>query len=364
MSLTILGIGTAQPLHAITQHDAAELAKTFCIHDEQRVRLLEALYKRTQIQKRRSVLLEESNGSGLRQSFFLPAAGSADRGPSTERRMQRYAQEAAPLALAASRRALTQAQLPQSRLTHLVTVSCTGFAAPGVDIRLIKELGLSPAISRTHIGFMGCHGALNGLRVVSAMADADANARVLLCAVELCSLHFYYGWDSEKTIANALFADGAAALIAAPAFQEPTEAWRLTASGSYLMPDSEDAMSWRIGDNGFEMTLSARIPAILADYLRPWLEDWLKQNGLTLDQVGSWAIHPGGPRIINSVAACLRLSNRAIAVSREVLAECGNMSSPTLLFILERLRAAKAPRPCVALGFGPGMVAEAALFAA
>ena len=121
-------------------------------------------------------------------------------------------------------------------------------------------------------------------------------------------------------------------------------------------------MTWRIGNHGFDMTLSARIPALLAAHLRPWLERWLGQCHLTLDQIRSWAVHPGGPRILSRVAACLDLSEQAMAVSRDVLAECGNMSSPTLVFILERLRAAGAPRPCVALSFGPGLVAEAALF--
>ena len=362
MSVTISGIGTAVPPRSIAQDDAAELAKAFCCRTDEQVRLLPMLYKRTHIDRRGSVLLEEAKGAGLQQSFFSPAVGNADRGPSTGQRMQRYAQEAAPLALAASQRALAESQLAAAQLSHLITVSCTGFVAPGVDIRLIKELGLAETVGRTHIGFMGCHGALNGLRVASAIVDAHPSARVLLCAVELCSLHFCYGWDSEKVVANALFADGAAALIAAPSVREPVESWQVAATGSCLFPDSEDAMTWRIGDHGFEMTLSASIPALLGAHLRPWLERWLAQNNLTLEQIRSWAIHPGGPRILSTVAACLGLSDQAMAVSRNVLAECGNMSSPTLLFILERLRVARAPRPCVALGFGPGLVAEAALF--
>ena len=362
MSLTILGLGTATPPHSIPQDEAAELAKAFCCQTHEQARLLPMLYKRTHIDRRGSVLLEEIKGSGLQQSFFSPAVGDADQGPSTGQRMQRYAQEAAPLALAAARRALTESQLTAAQISQLITVSCTGFVTPGVDIRLIKELGLAKTISRTHIGFMGCHGALNGLRVASAMLDADPHARVLLCAVELCSLHFCYGWDSEKVVANALFADGAAALIAAPAVRETIEAWQVAANGSCLFPDSEDAMTWRIGDHGFEMTLSASIPALLAAHLRPWLDHWLGQNNLTLHQIRSWAIHPGGPRILRTVAACLGLSDQTMGASREVLAECGNMSSPTLLFILDRLRVARAQRPCVALGFGPGLVAEAALF--
>ena len=361
MSLEILGIGTAMPQHSIAQNEAAELAKIFFSQADANAKVLPALYKRTQIKRRGSVILEEANALGQRQFFFSPAAASTDYGPSTKLRMERYAQEAAPLALAAAQKAMNESKLYAGQISHLITVSCTGFFSPGVDIRLIKQLGLSNTVSRTHIGFMGCHAALNGLRGASAMTEADLHARVLLCAVELCSLHLRYGWDAEKLLANALFADGAAALVAAPAAQQPGQAWQVAASGSCLFPDSEEAMAWRIGDNGFEMSLSSTIPALLATHLRAWLEDWLKQHKVTLNQIRSWAIHPGGPRILNAVAASLSLADQAIAPSREVLAECGNMSSPTLLFILERLRAANAPRPCVALGFGPGLIAEAAL---
>ncbi|MBI3291558.1 MAG: type III polyketide synthase [Elusimicrobia bacterium] len=363
MSLTILGIGTALPRRSMAQADAVELAKAICCQTESQVRLLPALYRRTHVQRRSSVLLEGSNGGVMGQSFFPPAEGAADRGPTTGQRMQRYAKDAAPLALAAAQRALGESHVEGPQITHLITVSCTGFAAPGVDIALIKKLSLPPTVGRTHVGFMGCHGALNGLRVASALVNADPNARVLLCAIELCSLHFHYRWDPDKIVANALFADGAAALVAVSAAARPSpEAWQVVATGSCLFPDSEDAITWQIGDHGFEMTLSARVPALIATHLQPWIEGWLEEHSLTLAQIPSWAVHPGGPRLLDTVSACLGLSGDATATSREVLAECGNMSSPTVLFILERLRQRKAPRPCVALAFGPGLVAEAALF--
>ena len=359
MSLVLLGIGTALPKNLIAQTDAAEIAKTFCFGGEEQVRLLPTLYRRTLVQKRGSVLLDEANGSGPKQSFFPPAADRSDLGPTTRQRMERYVQEAGPLALEAARRAFDEAKLPPRRISHLVTVSCTGFSAPGVDFELIQGLGLSPTIARTHVGFMGCHGAVNGLRVASAFAEADPRARVLLCAVELCSLHFRYGLQPEKMVANALFADGAAAAVASGGRSQG--AWCVSATGSCLFPDSEQDMSWRVGDHGFEMTLSSRVPNLIAAHLRPWLEQWLRRQRITMRSVRSWAVHPGGPRILNSVVEALKLPESALLVSREVLAQCGNMSSPTILFILERLRREKAPRPCVALGFGPGLVVEGAL---
>jgi predicted naringenin-chalcone synthase len=275
--------------------------------------------------------------------------------------MQCFAQEATPLAVSAARKALDEAGFAPESITHLVSVSCTGFFAPGVDVALIKQLGLPPTIQRTQVGFMGCHGAVNGLRVAQAHVDASAEARVLLCAVELCTLHLYYEWDPMRNVANALFADGAAALACVPGAGGREDSWRVAATGSCLFPDSEDAMRWEIGDHGFDMLLSPRIPMLIAHGLRPWLEGWLAQHKLRLEEIGSWAVHPGGPRILSAVEETLGLPREALADSRGVLADYGNMSSPTVLFILDRLRQRQARRPCVVLGFGPGLIVEAAL---
>lgn len=362
VSVAMLGVGTARPAGSIAQPDAAELAKTFCMPTAQQARLLPALYSRTGVKRRGSVLLDPSAASARGPLFFPPAQRSGDRGPTTLERMTRYATEAAPLALDASRRALRDAAVEAHVITQVITVSCTGFAAPGVEIALIKRLGCEPTVGRTHVGFMGCHGAFNALRVASALARAQAEARILLCSVELCSLHFAYGWDPEKMVANALFADGSAALVLAPVAEPPAGVWTLSASGSSMFPDSEDAMTWRIGDHGFEMTLSPRVPSLIRSHLRGWLIPWLTRHGLSVERIGSWAIHPGGPRILEAVADGLGLPPEATAASAGILAECGNMSSATLGFILERLRQDLAGRPCLALGFGPGLVVEAALF--
>jgi predicted naringenin-chalcone synthase len=264
--------------------------------------------------------------------------------------------------VAASRDALAKSGLPARAITHVVTVSCTGFFAPGIDRSLITALGLSPSVERTHVGYMGCHGALNGLRVARAFTGVEPGARVLLCAVELCSLHYHYGWDPQKVIANALFADGAAAVVGVAPSAAPPGAWRAAAAGSCLVPDSAGAMTWTVSDHGFEMSLSKHVPGLIARHLRPWMEGWLASYDIALTAVGSWAVHPGGPRILDAVEEGLGLPRTATVASRQVFAECGNMSSPTVLFILDRLRAAGAQRPCVALAFGPGLTAEAALF--
>lgn len=367
MSLAILNLGTALPGMVIQQTEAFGIARSLCCRTAEHATWLPAMYAGTGIVKRHTVLAPEVirdvvDGTRHSGSVFLPTGREDDRGPTTGQRLEHYARLAPPLALRAARAALDGSGLPAGEVTHLVTVSCTGFMAPGVDRALIVGLGLPPTVARTHVGYMGCHGALNGLRVADAFAS-DPAARILLCAVELCCLHYYYGWDPAKVIANALFADGAAAVAAVPPGQAPGGVvWRLRATGSCLLPDSADAMTWTVGDHGFEMTLSRQVPGLIARHLRPWLEGWLAERGVALAEVASWAVHPGGPRIVTAVEEALALPGDALWASRAVLAECGNMSSPTILFILDRLRAAGAPRPCVALGFGPGLMAEAALF--
>jgi predicted naringenin-chalcone synthase len=221
---------------------------------------------------------------------------------------------------------------------------------------------------------MGCHGAFNGLKVARGCLGAEPDARVLVCAVELCTLHFFTGWDAEKIVANALFADGAAAVVcqngadrthsdvAVRSRSDPTSGWRLAAVGTIRIPDSAAAMSWRIGDFGFDMGLSRKIPELIGQHLRGYVESWLDRQGLRLSDIGSWAVHPGGPKVLDAVEMALSLPNGGLEHSRAILSEHGNMSSPTVLFILDRMQRENAPRPCVALGFGPGMAVEAALF--
>lgn len=377
MSLELSGLGSAVPEHRLTQKEAVELHASFCGFDEARTRTLRALYRRSGVKTRHSVLLEGSEGDlAQRQLFYPPTPTDADLGPTTVARMQAYEEHAPPLAVAAAQRALASGDVDPAEVTHLVTVSCTGFIAPGLDSAIIDGVGLGRGTQRTHVGFMGCHGALNGLRVADSFVRGDPDAVPLVCAVELCTLHFSYEWDPQLLVANALFADGAAAAVgrAAPGEAYVSGApvagtagdaegtpWRVAASGSFLLSEAEEAMTWRIGDHGFRMTLSPRIPDLIESHLREWMETWLEEHGLALSDVGSWAIHPGGPRILSSCRRALELPVAATSVSDEVLAAHGNMSSATVLFIVQRMVERGAPGPCVALAFGPGLAIEATL---
>lgn len=359
MALTLHGIGTAVPLGSITRDEAIALAEHVGNRESRQTALLQRIHQRSGVSQRGSVLIADQADQ---DSFLDRVPFYSDTNPSTEERMALFRRHAADLALNASLAALSDSGVAVQAITHLITVCCTGFDAPGVDLALIERLGLNPEVQRTHVGFMGCHAALNGLRVARAFAEADPDAVVLICCVELCSLHLQYGGDPEQVVTNALFADGAAAVVASAQLPSSFPALVLEANGSTVIPGSSDLMHWRIADHGFSMGLSPQVPETVAQALRPWLDAWLCDWDLSLASISSWAMHPGGPRILSACAEVLGLSADQLLISRAVLNEHGNMSSATVLFILDRLRRSAMPGPCLALAFGPGLCAEAALF--
>ncbi|MFP4224990.1 MAG: type III polyketide synthase [Phycisphaeraceae bacterium] len=364
MPMTLLSLATARPEGQIDQHDAWQIAAERCCQTPRQKRMLQTIYRQTTVQQR-GYAASPGSGNGHTaadaRAFFPPANADQPRGPAVSERMSRYQELALPFARHAAASAVEQAGIAPDQIRQLVVVTCTGFAAPGLDVGLIDALALDPGTGRTLIGFMGCHGALNGLRVARGLAQPGE--AVLLVAVELCSLHFQYGWQPQQLVANALFADGAAAAVGVADGSAESAPFRLLDNASRLLPDSRDAMTWRIGDHGFEMTLSPCVPNLIEQHLPAFLQDWLARHGLTPGDVGSWAVHPGGPRVLTAVEHALDLPPDALATSRQVLAECGNMSSPTVMFILDRLGRQNAPRPWVAMGFGPGLMVEAALLA-
>jgi predicted naringenin-chalcone synthase len=185
----------------------------------------------------------------------------------------------------------------------------------------------------------------------------------MISAVELCSLHQQYTHDPQQIVANALFSDGTACLILqsqSPPSQHQT--WRLFDQRSSVIPGTEEMMSWRIGNHGFEMTLSPGVPDIIRDTLKPWLTEWLDDAGLSVSEISCWAIHPGGPKILSATADAIGLNHSDLSPSVEILEQYGNMSSPTVAFIVDRLQASGAKPPCVTIAFGPGLTIEAALW--
>jgi predicted naringenin-chalcone synthase len=303
----------------------------------------------------------------------------------TGRRMTRYVDEAVPLAADAVTRALAVADLSPAEVGLLAVVSCTGYATPGVDLQLAAKLGFPASLQRLFIGHMGCYGAVPGLGAVADYVTARQRPAVLAC-VELSSLHLQPPTaDLEQVVAHALFSDAAAAVVVEPAAGRRDGLAGLRALGgltghgglgggpaagltvvdiaAHTITDAASLMTWSITDNGFRMTLDRQVPDVLARHVGPAIDELLTRNDLRRGDVQGWAVHPGGPRILDVVADRLGLAEGDLDASRRVLAEHGNCSSATLLLVLEELRRRALPpgAPVVAMAFGPGLTLYACL---
>jgi alkylresorcinol/alkylpyrone synthase len=304
-------------------------------------------------------------GAGVhtRQAVVDPRVEDVS-GWGTGQRMRRYAAEALPLGTAAVSKALADAGLAPSDLGLLAVASCTGYTSPGLDVMLARDLALPADVQRLVIGHMGCYAAIPGLGAVSDYVRSRGRPAVLLC-LELTSLHMQPApAELDQVVTHALFADAAAAVVVQPG----AEPGQPGAESGYVVrdvvartdPDTAAYMTWDVTDHGFLMGLSPRVPAVLARHVRDTVTGLLDRHGLRLSDVDGWAVHPGGPRILDVVAGKLDLPPTALAESRAVLREHGNCSSATVLLVLDRIRRREA-RTVVLLAFGPGLTLYGAL---
>jgi predicted naringenin-chalcone synthase len=304
--------------------------------------------------------MAERSGIDHRWSILPPAPGNLPHNreggfyhdwPSTRTRMDRYAQEAPGLAL----RAIGQLgeKVDLGGVTHLVVASCTGFVAPGIDQIIARALGLDN-VERTLVGFMGCYAAVCALRTAYHIVRSDPSARVLTVAIELCTLHLQETQQLESLLAMLQFREGAgAALVSA----DPT-GFEMSHLFSRSLEDSAELIQWKIGDTGFEMTLSGEVPHRIQNALEKEEVRAVLYNGWGPDEIDSWAVHAGGRSILDAVEKGLELPQGALFASRDVLARCGNMSSATLMFVLADLIGRPDVSKGVAIAFGPGLAAE------
>jgi predicted naringenin-chalcone synthase len=288
---------------------------------------------------------------------------------STGARMSRFAQEALPLGKEAVASALADSGLSAGDIGLFAVVSCTGYGTPGLDVLLARDMGMSPSVQRLFVGHMGCYAALPGLGAVADFTVARSRPSLLLC-LELPSLHAQPATtttsdraasesDVQQMVAHALFSDAAAAVVVAP-----------TGPGLELVDvvaltdvSTSDHMTWDVTDLGFRMGLSARVPDVLALYVRDVVDDLLSRNGVARESVAGWAVHPGGPRILDVVQDRLELAPEALRASRDTLRDFGNCSSATVLLVLAELMSdgPVAGDHVVAMAFGPGLTLYAAL---
>lgn len=363
MPTVLESIATGHPPLRRSQEEAAAFMQQIESLPRSLRKRLPAIYERSAIDYRYSCVEDYGRDDPAEFTFF-PNNWSLQPPPSTEQRNQKYREAVLPLAEGVARDALEQADCSPADVTHVIAVSCTGFFAPGLDIELVKRLGLPSTTQRTFIGFMGCYAAFNALRVAHGFCQSDPEARVLIVCAELCTLHFQTDGSLEEVVVNSLFSDGAAAaVLAARSDEEASEKLAYVDGAARLDDDSMGAMTWDISDTGFLMGLSSRVPDVLADHLPVYLEDLLQPHDLSPDDLDFWAIHPGGRAIVEKAQAVMDLTDAEVHDSLEVLRLHGNMSSPTILFVLKRiLERSDAAGPGVAMAFGPGLTIEGALF--
>lgn len=317
--------------------------------------LVDRMLKRSGVERRYSVL-EPLRERADEDALDVEGHFAFGAFPTTAARMRLYDREAAALAEETVR---DLDGVPVEETTHLIVTSCTGFAAPGVDLQLLHRLGLPLTTQRTLVGFMGCYAAINALRLARSIVVAEPGARVLVVAVELCTLHIQETDDLEEILSFSIFGDGCAAAFVSA---EPS-GLRLDGFGTAVMPAAENLITWHVGDGGFDMRLSGEIPTALSDAL-PGAVDALVRGGPRA--VDLWAIHPGGRAILDAAERALHLPQDALDPSRAVLRDYGNMSSPTVLFVLAEMmrRVPGSGAHGLAMAFGPGLTAEGMRFSA
>ena len=369
MTAYISALGTANPAHKIPQSGAAQfMAEAMALGPAEK-RRLQAVYRASGIQQRYSVLDDYNKTYGYYD--FFPNTENLEPFPSTQDRMGVYNSEAPKLAATAARNCLQQLpDLDPATITHLITISCTGMQAPGLDIALVQELGLKSSINRTCVYFMGCYAAINGLKLANSICRADASHKVLVVSVELCTLHFQKKQDDDNLLANAIFGDGAAAVLVEG---QKRKGVQLALEQFYcdLALDGLEDMAWHIGNTGFEMRLSSYIPAFIKGGVEQLLAGLLKKMPHVKRENALFAVHPGGRRILEVTEEALGLEREDNRYSYAVLKEYGNMSSATVLFVLKEImdEASKAEepsqshkdRPIISFAFGPGLTLESML---
>lgn len=354
----ITSIGTAVPKNKFEQETIAHFMEQLT-DDQTERRKIHAVFRGSSINSRHSVLEDY----GLKNGFsFYPNTKGLEPFPSTAQRMSAYQDHACALSMAAIANCVPQDRIRE--VTHLITVSCTGMYAPGLDIDLVDKLNLPTSTERICINFMGCYAAINALKVSDSICRAYPNAKVLIVCTELCSLHFQKEFTEDNILANALFADGSAAMLIESGPGAKT-CYAIENFHSDILKTEEQHMAWGIGDLGFEMKLSSYVPQILNHGIRQLLGALIKKANIDLHQVNHFAIHPGGKKILEAVAAELKLSNGALSESYQVLRDYGNMSSPTVVFVLHEMRkkfSAQNENEFVAtMAFGPGLTIESTL---
>lgn len=363
MKSYICAIGTANPPYKIPQMQVADFMASALQFDEQETRKLKALYRVSGIGERYSVLEDYTRQNG--DFTFYPNTPTLEPFPTVQQRMDVYKKHAVDLSAEAVLNCLDKVpSVPLQDLTHLITVSCTGMYAPGLDIELVERLQLSPCVQRTAVNFMGCYAAFNAIKLADAICKANTSAKVMVVCTEICTIHFQKCPEQDHLVSNALFGDGAAAVLMQG---EPSQEVNLELQSFHcdLAPAGKQDMAWHIGNTGFEMTLSSYIPDLVRGGIQELTERLLQGLKTTISEIKLFAIHPGGRRILEVIEQELGMTPNDNRFAYQVLHKFGNMSSATVLFVLNMLMESLTPKdkdePVLSFAFGPGLTLESML---
>jgi len=349
-------ISTATPNAPIAQASIAKFMTKAMRLNADEARKLKAVFRLSGIESRHSVIHDYAFDDDKSWEFY-PEINS-ERTVSTAERMQLFEEKALPLSEKAIKDIFTKNE-PDS-FTHLITVSCTGMFAPGLDIQLIKKYKMDATIERTSIQFMGCFAAINALKTANHICNADQKAKVLIVCVELCTIHFQSDFNEDNLLANTIFGDGAAAVVVSCDQQKAL--FDIKGFKSIVHENSEDEMAWHIGNHGFQMKLTAYVPQVIESTIHSLTIKLIKQYNILLDDIHHYAIHPGGKRILDAVEKGLNLNKEVNQIALTIFKKFGNMSSPTILFVLEQLiKKAQKDENILSFAFGPGLTMESML---
>lgn len=350
----IIALGTAVPAHKHNQKDILQFMQQVYALDAAENRKLKFLYNLSGIDTRYSTMPDYSHP--MPDWKFYPHNEELAPFPSLELRMQWYQRYAAPLSVDAVRNCV-DGVLHAQEITHLITVSCTGMSAPGLDLQVMELLDLPKQVYRTSLNFMGCYAAIHALKLADAICKTDPSARVMIVCTELCTLHFQKEATPDNIASTLLFADGsAAALVTHDSFQRP--GLQLNGFYSEVVPKGKRDMAWELSSTGFLMTLSGYIPDLIEEDFEPLVQRALQHSKMSREQIAQWCIHPGGKRIVDAIQKSLQLPAGSLQKSYDVLQQFGNMSSPTILFVLKELMNERKDGSVFGAAFGPGLTME------
>lgn len=356
----IISIGTAVPEYQSTQSTIFDfMHKEY--QDTNASRKLNVLFHQSAIKSRHSAVPDFSDTD---ERSLFPLTHEL---PLVAERIDVYKQKALPLAVKSVENSFKniQSSAAEFGITHLITVTCTGIYAPGLDAELIDALNLSPDTFRTPLNFLGCNAAFPAMRVADSIVKSEVDARVLIVCVELCTLHFQPKSNSDNLLSNTIFGDGAAAVIMVSeslAVDHSLKGFSLTGFYPLLLKRGKDLMGWNITSVNFEMILGAGVPEFLGEELDRLMIAVAEKLELTVENIHHWAVHPGGKKILDTIVRGLQLNNNELRHSYDVLSNYGNMSSPTILFVLNEIFKSnpKSGEIVFAVGFGPGISIETA----